>query len=292
MTISMTLIVSFPIMAEGIRFATINTWKGDGAYGQRLAVLAQTLLQQAADVVLCQEVLSSSEADLDTAAFLGRHLGFHVASAPSRPKQRMVDGRLVRSTSGLAILSRWPIVEEMRLTLLSHPADGERNALFVALMSPMGLVRVATVHLTHLRDATALRRSQLKTILNTSWFTKAADVRVVGGDFNARWQEIDAILTSSRWDACDAYRGGDGPEPRATLSHRNANSRSTGEHCIDFLISLAPTKEEHPAFDSARVFGDVPVDGVFPSDHFGVAVTALPRTGIRSKGEAVTTSAP
>ena len=122
-----------------MRIVTINTAKGDGQYACRLDVLARELRALQADVVLLQESFSTCDRSLSTAAHLGAALGMHVAQAPARRKPRLVDGRELLSDSGLAILTRAPLLDATVRALPWDPADGERIAQIGLVDHPAGL---------------------------------------------------------------------------------------------------------------------------------------------------------
>lgn len=65
----------------------------------------------------------------------------------------------------------------------------------------------------------------------------------------------------------DAFAGGQGREPRATVP---------GGRCIDFIFGIETTDGITPRFDGTRVVLDRPHprSGVLPSDHFGVMTIA------------------
>ena len=143
-----------------MRLVTLNTWKGDGAYAGRMDRMAEGLAELAPDVVALQEVLLAPALGCDTAAFLADALGLPAVTLPLRRKRRVVEGRAADSWSGLAVLSRRPILSHRTIPLPDDPRDGERAALAVELDLDGIRVTVVTLHLTHLADGDALRRRQ------------------------------------------------------------------------------------------------------------------------------------
>ena len=71
-----------------------------------------------------------------------------------------------------------------RLPLTSHPADGERIAQRLDLVVEGRPLRVLNLHLTHLRNASQLRATQLSEALDWA-STDLAGGLVVAGDLNA-----------------------------------------------------------------------------------------------------------
>src|SRR3954453_16495858 len=95
--------------SHAMRVVTINTAKGDGEYAERLRVLADQLGALQPDVVAVQEAFVACDGSLATANRLASTLGMHVNYASARKKPRSVDGRMVASESGLALLTRTPL---------------------------------------------------------------------------------------------------------------------------------------------------------------------------------------
>jgi endonuclease/exonuclease/phosphatase family metal-dependent hydrolase len=184
-----------------MRVITLNTWKGDGAYTQRLAAMAAGLHALAPDIVALQEALAAPAAGHDTAAHLATALGLDAATLPLRRKPRTVEGRVIDSTSGLVVLSRWPIRAQRAVPLTSDLRDGERAALIVEVAAPRRPISIACVHFTHLANADELRRREWQEVQAA---VAGCQTVIVAGDFNAPI-EIFALggFTDSR-QACGA----------------------------------------------------------------------------------------
>src|SRR5262249_35680839 len=235
-----------------MRLVSINTAKSDPPYWTRLQLLASGLGALDADVILLQEAFIGGAAD--TARALGDALGMRVEYTPARRKIRPLEGQFVESESGMAVLSRIPVVSMEAVPLPNDSRDGERVAQLVVLGGEM---LIGNVHLTHLSDAVALRQQELEVVLRLMESGNHAP-RILGGDFNAEL----ADLAFDGWDALDLYRAADGAAPCATV----------GERCIDHVLSLARPGEHHARASDARLILAEPVDGVFPSDHRGLIV--------------------
>lgn len=141
-----------------MRIVTLNTWKNEGLYERRLALMAEGLGELAPDIVCLQECFQAD--GFDTARHLAGALGLEAAVAPARHKVRTHEGRRIESASGLAILRRNGALGAGRLALPSDPADGERIGQWSDVAPDL---RVLNLHLTHLRgpEAARLRRAQL-----------------------------------------------------------------------------------------------------------------------------------
>jgi len=164
-----------------LRLISLNLWKNDGDYPARLHRILADLRPWAADLIAVQEAFAAPSLGLDSAAFLADGLGLQVTSLPLRQKPRQVDGQWVESSSGQALLSRWPVQASRCLALPSDPADGERAALLVDLLCAGHRVTVAVLHLTHLAGAQDLRRQQWRAIADG---LAVAPLAVAAGDFN------------------------------------------------------------------------------------------------------------
>ncbi|WP_309645564.1 endonuclease/exonuclease/phosphatase family protein [Phenylobacterium sp.] len=167
-----------------MRIVTLNTWKNEGEYERRLALMADGLLDLEPDVVCLQECFVG--AGRDTAQVLAEAIGLEHHARPSRAKSRSHDGGMVQSTSGLAMLSRRPAFAEDALALPSLVQDGDRIAQRLDVMVDGQFLRVLNLHLTHLRGAGAdeVRGRQLRAALvwaAVGW----TEGLLVAGDLNA-----------------------------------------------------------------------------------------------------------
>nr|WP_207462013.1 endonuclease/exonuclease/phosphatase family protein [Azospirillum sp. SYSU D00513] len=136
------------------------------------------------DLLMLQESLLCPELGLDTAGHLARFTGMEVVQLPLRRKPRAVEGRRADSWSGLAVLSRRPVLSSRRIDLPSDPRDGERAALLVEIDLAGRRLLAVNLHLTHLRDGGDLRRAQLAAIVAELRAAGLADAVLLAGDFN------------------------------------------------------------------------------------------------------------
>jgi endonuclease/exonuclease/phosphatase family metal-dependent hydrolase len=203
-----------------MRILTLNTWKCDGAYRQRLAAMVRGLSAWQPDVVLLQEAFATDDGHADTARHLAQALGMIATVAPARHKVRVFEGHHCPSRSGLALLTREPPPAHHVLQLPSDPADGERIAQLARLVHQGQTFWMANVHLTHLSHASALRAQQLATTLAALHRLAGASPMVVGGDFNSGpgHTEIDG-LRDAPWHLCNPFDG------LAKTTHRTDDGR-------------------------------------------------------------------
>ena len=255
---------------------TLNTWKGDGDYAARLPLMAEGLAALDADVVCLQECFAAwpgSGADpaagdgslADTAAELARRLDLRLFHAPARWKPRVFRGAPRPSTSGLAVLTRLAAGPMEVLQLPSDPRDGERIAQGLEVRTARARLRIVNLHLTHLRDAAALRAEQLAAVL-ARWGGDGT-ATVLAGDFNATFDDVALAPLRSR-DDLDV-----GPAPPAfwpgTLVDRP-------ERAIDHVLLLRGDGAGLAIAARRPVLDRPDAAGVHPSDHAGVLVELAP----------------
>lgn len=238
----------------GLRVVTLNTWKGDGAYAARLDAMARGLAELRPDLVALQECLTAPEQGLDTARVLAEALGARAIVHAGRRKLRKVEGYEAMSTSGLAVLTRLPVMDVAAFPLPADPADGERDALRVVAQSAAGSVQFLCLHLTHLVHRGDLRQAQLRAAL--AGLNRMHATTVVAGDFNAGIAELD--LPPGLQDCRQAV----GAPPLSTLVD--------ADKAVDHVLLARPCRWRVGKVE--RVL-DQPGPGcVMASDHFGVMV--------------------
>lgn len=238
-----------------IRLLTLNTWKDEGDYDRRLALTAEGLADLRPDIVCLQEVFAADEDGRNTARVLAAASGLEARLAPARAKFR--GGRW--STSGLCVLSAFPVRAVERIALPFDPNDGERIAQRVDLLTPVGPLRVVNLHLTHLpgRAAAGMRRRQLEAVLGRA-FEGWSDPVVFAGDFNAvpGAPELGSLL--ARPDVTCS----------AALMADDSTMMAGPRRMID-LVALRGAGRM--GMESARtVLAEPDADGASPSDHKGV----------------------
>lgn len=251
-----------------MRIVSLNTWKCDGAYRQRLGLMAEGLAALAPDVLLLQEVFATEDGQACTAAFLARALSMHVAMTPARRKHRWFEGQPRLSTSGLAVLCRQPLQSWQVLELPSDEADGERIALLASVSLGGQDLWLANLHLTHLPDAGALRARQLQSCLEVLQAVAGDAPCLIGGDFNAPASSAElAPFLQAPWELIDPFAG------QRKTTHRNEAGQPvdldlillTGQWpagCVhSAFVALEPWQQggENTASDHAAVVLDLAI---------------------------------
>lgn len=213
-----------------------------------------------------------ADAVADTGRFLADALGLALAYAPARRKPRRWRGQDVDSESGLAVLVRGEIGRVERLALPTDPRGGERIALLADAIVPGGRRMLAgCVHLSHLRDDAAGRRRQLETVLAHPRWREPANLRVLGGDFNATADQPELAWLSTPGELAVADVCAHSRVRRST--HPIPARAGRPGRCIDFLFTVTPREQSIPRVMNAGVALDALVDGVWASDHAAVFAT-------------------
>lgn len=238
-----------------MQIVTLNTWKNDGDYARRLPLMRDGLAAMAPDVVCLQECFAAE--GFDTAAWLAAELGLSLYAAPARAKLRTHQGASLHSTSGLAILARPDATASATLPLASHPADGERIAQRLDLVSDGRNLRILNLHLTHLRSAADLRAAQLIQALEWAQ-TDLQGGLVVAGDLNAA--ATDPALAPL----------GLQPRPATLQGARASEAPRTQQDAIDHCLLLRAGPWREAALLRGCDVSDA--EGWFPSDHAAVGV--------------------
>jgi endonuclease/exonuclease/phosphatase family metal-dependent hydrolase len=255
-----------------MRLVTINTWKGDGAYHQRLALLSSGLQALSPDIVCLQESLRTHDGCLDTARHLARQLGMIRTWVPLRLKDRLVDGQRRSCFSGMAILSRHPILQTCRISLPPHPEDLDRVAHWVDISAGPHRWRIVNLHLTHISGAHRLRQAQLAVILATARHDAQPDVVWLCGDFNGPAADLELRMLKHpvNGTVIDAYIAAKGPLPGTTFPVWPGHTEGRR---IDRILMIAKAGACLPVCEqAATIFNEPDISGHYASDHAGVMV--------------------
>lgn len=262
--------------ATRLRVATWNLWWHFGPWEARQAAIAATMRSVDADVWCLQEVHGGRDG-VDQAEALAEALGgYHVAHGTRFSLDRFDE------TLGNAVLSRWPITAT-EVRALSAPAglDELRLVLRAEVATPVRPVEVFSTHLNYRLDQSDVRQQQVREVC--AFVGEGSADReyppVVCGDFNAD-PESDEMRMMTGFAAVpvpglvflDAWRVA-GTGPGATWDRRNPYAAADVEpdRRIDYVLVGYPRDDGLGRVLEAVLVGTEPVDGVWPSDHFGVA---------------------
>lgn len=263
------------LITSSARIATWNVWGRYGPWHERERAIVSVLRQEHPDIVVLVEAWGAD--DDDQARRLAAELGFphHVFGCAES------DGD---TRSGLAVLSKWPIAHHEEHTLDSPHGSGmanfESNMLCTTIDGPRGQLQVHVVGLTWRLDHSGIRQQQVRQL---SRFVAETQRRrfptVVCGDFNADPDSDEIRMLTGQVEVevpglvfYDAWRtaGGDGSGHTWSNDNPWAAPVLWPDRRIDYIFAAHPRRggAGHPT--DCRLIGNEPVDGVFPSDHYGV----------------------
>ncbi len=247
-----------------MRVVSLNTWKSEGDYPLRVRAMADEFAKLSADVIALQEDWRTCDEQTHTARSLADALAMHMTCVPARAKLRSVGQTRIMSTSGLAILSRAPVLDQRVITLPQDASDGERVAQCVKLPGEGRSWWLVNLHLTHLSHRADLRQVQLQRVLDT--MDKMADGQVVVfcGDFNAEPQDKEiARFLQPAGPLTDAF---------SDVVNKVTHMTDSGiARNLDHIFLHAGAGAPAWVVRHARVVMDRPVaHGVQASDHFAV----------------------
>jgi endonuclease/exonuclease/phosphatase family metal-dependent hydrolase len=257
-----------------LKVLTINIWNRQGPWDERLKLLRAGLKALDPHVVGLQEVLSGSDHSL--AADIAEGLGYDVAYGEAKA----LPGGI---SFGNAVLSRFDITSQKVFPLPSAETNEVRSALLVELDTPAGPLPFLTTHLAwkfhhgFVREQQALALARIikdeVPILNNTL------PPVLTGDFNAQPNatEIRFLTGLHALEGQSTYLadcfGSVGEGHGYTFdARRNPFAAFTHEapRRIDYIFVRGPDKRGRGLPMNARVVLDEVVDGVAPSDHWGV----------------------
>ncbi|TDE33595.1 endonuclease/exonuclease/phosphatase family protein [Actinomadura sp. 6K520] len=265
-----------PLVETTVRVATWNVWHRYGPWRERERAITATLGDAAPDLVVLVEAWED-----DDEAQAGR-----LAEALGLPHTvfRGFPSAGGRDRSGIALLSRWPLGQVGRQWLAheEHPATATDPGLAVhaRVDGPRGPLHVLGAALGWRLGHSAQRQEQVRTLGAFVRQVAGDDAPVVvAGDFNAAPDSDEIRMLTGRaavaapgvvfYDAWET--AGDGTAGY-TWSRANHWTRPVlwPDRRIDYVFSAWPRAggAGHPV--RCELLGERPVDGVVPSDHYGV----------------------
>jgi endonuclease/exonuclease/phosphatase family metal-dependent hydrolase len=265
-----------------MRVMTWNLWWQYGPWRDRAAAILSVVKEQAADVLLLQEVWGAG--GTSSAHELASALGFDAAITD---RTIPPDSGAAGEQAGIhnAIVSRWPLHDAV-----SHPlpgitgSPGHRRVLTAAVDAPSGRWQFASTHLDYRFDDSAVRQMQAEALLRIVAGLRgdpdADPPVVVGGDFNAvpdsdeirmvtgrRAAPVRNLVLTDSWEQVGEGSGhtwrGDNPY-QASSSWPNRR--------LDYVFVSWPRPKPLGNPRRAWLAGLDAVDGVWPSDHAAVVV--------------------
>jgi endonuclease/exonuclease/phosphatase family metal-dependent hydrolase len=263
-----------------LRVATLNIWNRFGPWEERLAAIRAGVGALAPDLLGLQEVVRLEPDDgdgLDQAAAIAEGFGYHVAYGRARDERWF----------GNAILSRWPIARTHVFELPREGTDERRTLLFAEIASPFGAIPFFVTHLNWKFEEGHVRAVQMReAVLRIQALAgRAGDgfPAILAGDMNAEPDSDEIRYLRGLTDLGggrrvyfqDAFAFAGNGSPGITYARRNPFAATLREpdRRIDYVFVYGRDERHRGEPLEASVCFDEPVNGTFPSDHFGVVTT-------------------
>ena len=272
-----------PQRAQRLRLVTINFWGTEPPLERRLALAARELGTLDLDVVCMQEVRPKNGRDGETTAdFLAQALGMeaHYRQSLSWPDDAFFPGH-PGGQEGLAILSRFPVLDVRHLELPERRETEGRILLSARIDHPAGALWVHTTH-HHYRLDDGLARERQVLAVDDVIRSIGENPQVICGDFNAppdademRFLRGLATLDGRRTHYQDAWLRTQPDLPGHTWSAQNDHTRALRSldinRRIDYIYVTTRRKDGRGTIvDCQVVLEPAARSGACASDHFGV----------------------
>lgn len=255
-----------------LRVLTLNIWNRQGPWEQRLPLIREGIRELDPDIVGLQEVIrhdGGSQAD-DIAEGLGYATAFGVAHDYGTGVH-----------FGNAVLSRWPIERVEVLPLPSEGADHKRSVTRVEIASPHGSLPFFVTHLAWKFHEGFLREQQV--VVVADFIKRTTPIQglppILVGDLNAQPEATEIrflkglhSLAGKSFFMADCFELAGVGAGITFDSTRNPYAAPTHEYPrrIDYILVRGPDEKARGKPLAASVVLDRVVDGVAPSDHYGV----------------------
>lgn len=250
-----------------MKFATYNIWNDDRNFKLRLELLVNVIKDVDVDIVALQEVRSE-----EVAQFILSGGGFkHYCWQPYPDNEE-----------GLAILSKYPIIfnwNNWDMKLDFHNSGVINCSIFVEDKK----LGITNVHLDY--ESALSRELEILNAVKRIEEEKKNDYEILLGDFNTYpISSIHGYLTgtqsllghSTGWfDLHDSYSKRVIQNEDITLDFNN-NPRWDNDYVLDlpgrfdWILLLNPYPNKCPILKEYKLIGDKRVNGITPSDHYGV----------------------
>jgi endonuclease/exonuclease/phosphatase family metal-dependent hydrolase len=268
-----------------LRILTLNCWNVSPPYEERVALIRTGVATLAPDVIGLQEIIVRRDG-FDMGAEILAGLGYATVFGAAFRWSDAGDDLPCHADGdafGNLIASRFPI-ERSDVHELPGAESGERRSVVAAhLAAPSGRLAFLTTHFNwkmhdgHVRERQAIELGALV----RRWVAGTDLPPIVTGDLNAEPDSAEIrylcglqSLAGRSTYLQDAWRvAGDGG-PGHTWDNANPFAAPSFEPSrrIDYVLVGPPDALGRGVIESARLVLNEPVSGVFPSDHFGVAV--------------------
>lgn len=264
-------------MANRLRVMTLNIWNREGPWEARRELIRRGIMGLGPDLVGLQEVLELKQAAMQ--------MSLAAQICEGTPYQHVFSTAQVVGPGlafGNALLTTHPVLHHETFPLPGEESGESRSVLYAVVATPVAEVPVFVTHLNWKLHHGSVRVRQVKRLVEL--VTELAPIGktfppIVMGDFNAepesdeiRFMRGFATLEGQSVFFADAWvYGGDGG-PGYTFDRRNPYAARAHEppRRIDYIFVRGPDAKLRGEPITTRIVCDEPVDGVWPSDHFGL----------------------
>jgi endonuclease/exonuclease/phosphatase family metal-dependent hydrolase len=261
-----------------LRAVTLNFWGDQPPLDRRLALAVRQLAGLAPDVVGMQEVKPIPDAGRTTAEHLAAALGMTVVHGEAMPAYQ----------EGLAILSRFPVLEHRILPLPEARPSEARILLSARLDTPAGPIWFHTTHLHYRLDDGVARERQVCAIdaaIRALGREPTDAPQILCGDFNAtpdademRFLRGLTTLEGRRTHWQDAWLRLHPDAPGITWSSENEHTRPLRsldlDRRIDYVLVTSRKKDGRGTVHRCEVVlaerDGEGRDAICASDHYAV----------------------
>jgi endonuclease/exonuclease/phosphatase family metal-dependent hydrolase len=241
---------------------TLNVWNREGPWLGRLALIRDWINRLQPDLIGFQEVV-----DVNHTQDLLRGRDFH--------------SEWMGTNSGVAIAARWPIHDRQELWL---PGDGQTKggpALRGLVSSPYGTIPFTCATTAFYMTHQGFKRERQMPTLNefARGRSKNEFPAILVGDFNSDPDSAEIRYlkglqslegTSAYW--CDAWEHAADSSKGTTWSKDNdfAAWAPWPNRRIDYIFVAQPQLDGAGTIERCSIVCNQRIDGIWPSDHFGV----------------------
>lgn len=260
---------------ETLKVLTLNLWGEQPPLEARLQATLNGLRAHAPDVVGLQEVRQIEGHLENVAAQLGRALGMEHHFVVATPWGG--------GDEGVALLSRFPIVQRMERELPHATKDERRVVAGITVDTPVGALSAFTTHLNYRLTDGQKREDQIVAAEALVAETPSELPKVFMGDFNAvpdadeiRWLRGLRSVEGRRVFYQDAWAETHPGEPGLTWARTNPFTQRLRwlelDRRIDYIFVTPMRRDGRGFIRSCRTVFDAPdaETGCHASDHFGV----------------------
>lgn len=243
-----------------MKIATFNVWNNKTSWENRLHALTEEISRVNPDIIALQEVPGSEECQLIAS----------MVNMPFYNFKKYPDER-----EGLAFLGKLPMND-----VLSRSSELNECAYRITLHLNGLIIGITNVHLDW--RSVSVRERQILTV--TEWISKIKNTNfeLLCGDFNSI-PNVSSIynylvgeqslqLKDTKWvDLAQHFQ-----HPTLDfinnpwLHNRDKLNDARVPVRFDWILLQSCYPAEEPTLNNIELFGNSPVSGLFPSDHYGV----------------------